>query len=89
MDNKTSHNPLNDIHPPMSNFRRMKTEFAINHRLHQGETIAMFGAARLVRHLDGRHELVGGTAADQAAAREWISLFEHDIVLGRPYGVRR
>lgn len=47
------------------------------------------GAARLVRHLDGRHELVGGTNADQAVAREWIAMFHHDIVLGRPYDAPR
>jgi|GEM_PF-1055869 len=40
-----------------------------------------FGAAQLVRHPDGRHELLGGTTADHAAAHEWISLFAHDIVL--------
>jgi hypothetical protein len=28
----------------------------------KGETIASFGAARLLRQLDGRHELIGGTA---------------------------
>ena len=43
------------------------------------ETIARFGAARLVRKLDGRHELIGGTAEDHAAAREWCSLFAPEI----------
>ena len=50
----------------------------------EGETIAMSGAARLVRNLDGRHELIGGTNEQHAAAREWISLFAHDIVLAFP-----
>ena len=45
-----------------------------------GETIAIFGAARLVKKLDGKIELIGGTADDHAAAREWCALFAPDIV---------
>lgn len=44
------------------------------------ELIATFGDARLVRKLDGRHELIGGTPDDLAAAREWCSLYAHDLV---------
>jgi len=44
------------------------------------ETIACFGAARLIRKLDGRHELIGGTAEHHSAAREWCSLFAPEIV---------
>ena len=44
------------------------------------EIIARFGAARLIRKLDGRHELIGGTPDDLIAAREWCSLFAHDLV---------
>ena len=40
-----------------------------------GETIATFGAARLVKKLDGKIELVGGTAGDHADAHEWCSMF--------------
>ena len=42
--------------------------------------IQQFGQAKLVRHRNGRHELIGGTAGDFTAAREWVSLFAHDIV---------
>ena len=42
--------------------------------------IATFGNARLVRHLDGRHELQGGSATDCAEAREWCSLFAPEVV---------
>ena len=42
--------------------------------------IAAFGTARLVKKSDGRHELIGGTADDHAAAREWCSLFAHEVV---------
>jgi hypothetical protein len=46
--------------------------------------IAMFGTARLVRQPDGRHELLGGTAADCTAAREWCSLFAPEVVFSTP-----
>jgi hypothetical protein len=49
-------------------------------RRDEGEILAVFGAARLVKRLNGRLELVGGTAADQTAAREWTSLFLHEAV---------
>jgi hypothetical protein len=42
--------------------------------------IANFGTARLVKKQDGRYELIGGTADDHAAAREWCSLFHHELV---------
>ena len=47
---------------------------------HSGETIATFGAARLVKRLNGRIELLGGTAEDHADAREWCSLFAPEMV---------
>jgi hypothetical protein len=43
-------------------------------------TVAQFGRARLVKHLDGPYELIGGTADDHAAVREWCSLFAPEIV---------
>jgi hypothetical protein len=48
-----------------------------------GRVIQQFGEARLVRHHNGKHELIGGDAADLATAREWVSLFAHDIVFSR------
>jgi len=47
----------------------------------EGEMIACFGRARLMRRLNGRVELVGGTREDRGAAREWISLFFHELVV--------
>ena len=44
------------------------------------ETMARFGTASLVRNLDGRHELIGGTPSEHSAAREWCSLFAPEIV---------
>jgi hypothetical protein len=45
-----------------------------------GKTLATFGAARLVKKLDGKIELIGGTADDHADAREWCSLFAPEVV---------
>jgi len=42
--------------------------------------ISAFGTARLVKNQDDHHELIGGTADDHAAAREWCSLFAHEVV---------
>ena len=37
--------------------------------------LAIFGQARLIRKLDGRLELRGGSEKDRAAAREWMHTF--------------
>jgi hypothetical protein len=44
------------------------------------QIVAAFGTSRLVRNQNGRHELVGVTADDYAAAHEWCSLFTHEVV---------
>jgi hypothetical protein len=46
-----------------------------------GELIAGFGEARLVKYLDGKIKLLGGSPDDRAAAREWCSLFLHEAIL--------
>jgi hypothetical protein len=43
-------------------------------------TIAQFGPTRLIKLFAGPCELVGGTAANHAAAREWCSLFAPQLV---------
>jgi hypothetical protein len=50
----------------------------------QDEIIAYFGQARLVRRLDAKFELRGGSRQDHSAAKEWISLFLHEAVLVQP-----
>ena len=51
-------------------------------RRDQGDLIATFGQARLVKDTrNNRFELIGGTPADHAQAREWVSLFCHEVVL--------
>jgi hypothetical protein len=57
----------------------MKLNHLVPHRV-TGNVIQQFGAARLVKHRNGQHELIGGTTADRADAFEWVSLFAHEIV---------
>ena len=45
--------------------------------------IATFGAAKLVRCLNGRFELRGGNHGDLVEAREWASLFMPEVTVGR------
>ena len=45
------------------------------------KVIARFGAAKLVRTPECGYELHGGTDADHAEAREWVSLFFHEAVI--------
>jgi len=47
----------------------------------EGEVVACFGEAKLIRFLDGKTELRGGSRDDRAAAREWLSLFWHEAVV--------
>jgi len=67
----------------------MKLKSLVQKLFHPTRIIQSFGPARLVRHANGRHELIGGTRADFAAAHEWISLFGHEIVLAPPTNARR
>ncbi len=48
------------------------------------KVINRFGNAWLIRRANGRHELIGGTDSDFTAAKEWASLFAHDVVFSRP-----
>jgi hypothetical protein len=48
----------------------------------EGEAVASWGEARLIRYLDGKTELRGGSDQDRAEAREWMSLFWHEAVVG-------
>jgi hypothetical protein len=63
----------------------------LNHRLNNlgtGRVVRKFGEAKLLKHANGQHELIGGSAADIADANDWVSLFAHEVVLSRP-GSRR
>ena len=67
----------------------MKLKFMLQKFINTGRIIQWFGEARLVRYANGRYELVGGTRADFTAAKEWVSLFGHEIILNRPTNARR
>jgi hypothetical protein len=41
----------------------------------EGEVVAGFGEAKLIRFLDGKLELRGGSKDDRITAREWMSMF--------------
>jgi hypothetical protein len=58
----------------------MKTRINLQEDTFRFHVIAQFGAARLVSRPDGRTELRGGSPADHADAREWLSLFMHEVV---------
>ena len=47
----------------------------------EGEVIASFGHAQLVKYLDGKYKLTGGSKEDRGEAKEWISMFCHHIVV--------
>jgi hypothetical protein len=47
----------------------------------EGTVIASFGEASLIKFLDGKYELKGGSKEDRIGAHEWISLFCHEVVV--------
>jgi hypothetical protein len=47
----------------------------------EGELIASWGEARLIKYLDGKLVLKGGSKEDLVEAREWISMFLNDKVV--------
>ena len=46
----------------------------------EGEVVASWGQAQLIKYLDGKTELRGGSEQDRAEAREWIALFWHEAI---------
>ena len=59
---------------------RMKLKNSVWIGQTEGESLAIFGSTRLVKKLDGKIELIGGTAGDHADARERCSLFAPEFV---------
>jgi len=60
----------------------MKTKFFPPFK-DEGEVIAAWGEARLIKYLDDKLELKGGSNEDRIEAREWISMFLNDAVRQR------
>ena len=50
------------------------------------ELIASFGGAQIVKHLDGRLEIVDGTEQDRADAHAWMKQFN---IQSKPLTLRR
>ncbi len=46
-----------------------------------GILIATFGAAALIKTVEGGYALAGGSTEDRSEAQEWISLFMHEAVI--------
>jgi hypothetical protein len=59
-----------------------KLNYELFQNLGSGVVVASWGEAKLVKHLDGKLELMGGTKEDRGEVREWISLFWHEAVVG-------
>ena len=47
----------------------------------EGEVMASWGEAQLIKYLDGKLVLKGGSKEDRIATREWISMFLNDAVV--------
>ena len=47
---------------------------------YRSQIVRLFGDAKLICHSNGQYEFVGGSPDDHAAAREWCSLFAHEVV---------
>jgi hypothetical protein len=47
----------------------------------EGEVVASWGEARLIKYLDGEVVLKGGSKENRLAAHEWISSFWHEAVV--------
>ena len=47
----------------------------------EGEVMARWGEAQLIKYLDGKLLMKGGSKEDRIAAREWVSMFLSDVVV--------
>ena len=61
----------------------MKTHHVCTNIINPWKIISHFGNALLAQRTDGKHELVGGSDGDYTAAKEWVSLFAHEIAFTR------
>jgi hypothetical protein len=59
----------------------MKNAHLFPEQADSGEVIALFGGAKLVKTIDSKYELRGGSKGDRIAAQEWVSMFMHEMVL--------
>ncbi len=66
---------------PVRQTGRMKLNLLAWLKSDEGETLAQFGEARLIKRLTGKIELIGGSADDRTAAKEYVSLFLHEAAV--------
>jgi len=64
---------------------KIKSALRTLHSALRTETIARFGDARLVKKFDGKIQLLAGSRDDRADAREWWSLFMHEVLISLPH----
>jgi hypothetical protein len=62
-------------------FGSMKNGHLFSERTDSGKVIALFGDAKLVKTINSKYELRGGSKEDRTAAQEWVSMFMHEMVL--------
>ena len=78
----------------MSSFRCARSDGAMKLRFYppfkdEGEVVASWGRAQLIKYLNRTLELKGGSKEDRVEAREWISMFsKEEVVLSRPWDRR-
>ena len=68
--------------------QRMKLNLLWQMRNQDGELLASFGGAQLVKHLDGTCEIRGGSPEERDEARDWVALFLHHVILREPARVK-
>lgn len=73
--------PLPLSYPSCANCRAMNTLVNGLNEPRYHTLIAHFGAARLFELPDGRAVLRGGAGPERTEAKEWISLFAHELGL--------
>ena len=66
--------------PKLIGFMKRKSEYYPPFR-DEGEVIASWGQAQLIKYLDGKVVLKGGSKEDRMEGREWISMFLNDAVV--------
>jgi hypothetical protein len=62
----------------------MKLKYLRHGFINSSRIINRFGNAWLIQLADRKFKLVGGSDDDYTAAKEWASLFAHEIVFSRP-----
>jgi hypothetical protein len=60
----------------------MRSRNLFPERTNEGEVLVSWGDAKLVKYIDGKLVLKGGSKEEKGEAREWLSMFWHEAVVG-------